>query len=128
MQPGLLGKLFGSRQWSGACTVVLDADATIQTSGTDAIINAGMKVFAPRLISGRVAADAVCYLPDVEALVMVQHLRIRQAGNEDQIQQTVYVASAHHVTAIEFPDGKPLSTLGLPDPPPYIVGAGKSRG
>src|SRR5262245_32748935 len=127
MQPALLGKLFGSREWSGPCTVILDADATIQTSGTDAIINAGMKVFAPRLISGRVAADAVCFLAEVEALVMVQHVRIRQAGGEDQFQQTVYIASAHHVSAIEFPDGKPLSTLGVSAPPPPPAGPTKHR-
>lgn len=128
MLPGLLGKLFKSRQWSGPCTVVLDADATIQTSGTDAIVNAGVKMFAPRLISGRVTADYVCYLPDEEALVMVQQLRIRQAGGEDQFQQTVYVAGSQHVTAIEFPDGKPLSTLGLPDPPVMAAGPAKPRG
>src|SRR6187200_1859456 len=103
MQAGLLNKLFGSRTWHGPCTVVLDADATIQTSGTDAIVNAGIKMFAPRLISGRVPVDAVAYLPEEDALVMVQQLRIRQAGGEDQFQQTVHVADASHVAAVEFP-------------------------
>ena len=57
MHAGLLSKLFGSeRQWRGPCTVVLDAAASIQTSGADSIVHGGTKVYAPRMISGRVAA------------------------------------------------------------------------
>jgi hypothetical protein len=127
VQAALLTKLFGTRKWHGPCTVVLDADASIQTSGTDAIVNAGVKMFAPRLISGRVAVDAVSYLPEEDALVLVQQVRIRQAGGEDAFQQTVHVADSAHVAAVEFPDGKCLSALGLPEPPPPAVGPPKSR-
>ena len=34
MDAGLLTKLFGS-DWSGPCTVIIDADASIQTAGSD---------------------------------------------------------------------------------------------
>ena len=38
MNAGLLAKYFGTdRRWRGPCIVVLDADATIQTTGTDTI-------------------------------------------------------------------------------------------
>ena len=118
MHPGLLLKLFGNtHQWHGPCTVMLDADATIQTSGSDSIVNAGIKNYAPRLISGRVAADAVCYMPGEQALVLVQFNRIRQSGGEDQIKPTYYVADQSHVAAVEFSEGSLLETLGLTAPP-----------
>jgi hypothetical protein len=114
MHAGLLTKLFGSdRQWRGPCTVILDADATIQTSGSDSIVQGGAKVYAPRLISGRIAADCTCLLPDEEALVLVQVNRIRQATGEDLTQQTVLVVSAQHIAAVEFQDVSALRGLGL---------------
>jgi hypothetical protein len=129
MQARVLAKLFGhNKQWHGACTVVLNADASIQTSGTDSIVNGGAKVYAPRLISGRVAADAACLLPEEVALVLVQHTRIRQATGEDHFQQTVMVVDAAHVAAVEFSDGGPLATLGLPDPPSHVPAPIKTRG
>jgi len=129
MQARVLAKLFGHhKQWHGACTVVLNADASIQTSGTDSIVNAGTKVYAPRLISGRVTADAVCLLPEELVLVLVQHTRIRQATGEDHFQQTVMVVDAAHVAAVEFLEGAPLAALGLPDPPPQVPSPIKTRG
>ena len=129
MQAGLLNKLFGGqKQWHGPCVVVVDAEAAIQSSGTDAIVNAGVKMFAPRLISGRLEADAICYLHDEATLVVVQQSRIRQAGVEDQFQQTVLIVDTAHVAAIEFADAKSLATLGLSEPPRPTAGSGKLRG
>ena len=119
MQNGTLNKLFGSqKQWHGPCTIVVDAEAAIQSSGTDAIVNAGVKMFAPRLISGRVEADSVCYMPEEMALVAVQKTRIRQATGEDQFQQTVLIVDVAHVAAVEFANAKSLTALGLSEPPP----------
>jgi hypothetical protein len=114
MHAGLLAKYFGTdRQWRGPCTVILDADASIQTTGSDSIVQSGAKVYAPRLISGRVAADTVCLLPDEGTLLLVQVQRIRQATGEDLTQQTLLVVNLGHVAAIEFPDLKPLQALGI---------------
>lgn len=119
MHPGMLQRLFGKvQQWHGPCTIMLDADATIQTTGNDSIVNAGIKNYAPRLISGRVAADAVCYMPEEQALVLAQFNRIRQATGDDQIKPTYLVADQSHVAAIEFNDAMPLAALGLVAPPP----------
>src|SRR5438309_2088297 len=60
MNVKLLGKLFGiDGRWSGPCTVIVDADADVQSISNDSIVQGGMKSFAPRLITGRVTADAV---------------------------------------------------------------------
>jgi hypothetical protein len=129
MHAGLLAKLFGShRAWHGPCTVVVDAEATIEVSGTDAIVNAGAKMYAPRLISGRVNADAVAYLPDEAALVVVQWERIRQVGGQDQFQQTTTALDAAHIAAIEFATPELVANLGLADPPRPTVGPAKPRG
>jgi hypothetical protein len=118
MQTALLTRYFGTdRQWRGPCTVILDAHASIQTSGTDSIVQSGTKVYAPRLISGRVPADAICLLPDENVLVLVQTARIRQATGEDLTQQTLLIVTLGHVAAIEFPDIKPLQALGISPPP-----------
>jgi hypothetical protein len=128
MQARVLAKLFGhQKQWHGPCTVVLDADATIQASGTDSIINAGAKMYAPRLVSGRVTADAVCLLPEELSLVIVQQTRIRQATGEDQMHQTVTIVDVAHVAAVEFADARSLAALGLPEPPAPTPTPHKSR-
>lgn len=122
MQNGLLARLFGQQKaWHGPCTVVLDANATIQATGNDAIMNAGMKSYSPRLISGRIAADFVSYLPEDRALALVQQSRIRQATGEDTFSQLVFVVDADHVAGVEFPDAKPLEALGLTEPPHTVV-------
>ncbi|MBX7102840.1 MAG: hypothetical protein K1X57_02085 [Gemmataceae bacterium] len=126
MQTSVLAKLFGvDRVWHGPCTIVVDADVTIQVSGTDAIMNAGAKMYAPRLISGRVAADNVAYLPDDGTLTVVQWVRIRQAAGQDQFQQTVLVIDSEHIAAVEFTEGTNFAALGLPDPPVPTPGPGK---
>ena len=117
MQASLLEKVFGNnKKWSGPCILVLDADATVQASGTDAIVNAGAKMYAPRLITGRINADSVCFLPDEASLVVLQWERIRQATSKDQFQQTVAILDVNHVAALEFSDGTVLEALGLSSP------------
>lgn len=118
MNAGLLGQYFGaSQQWRGPCVVIVSADANIHTSGSDSIIQGGAKVYAPRLISGRVPADAACLLPDEKALLLVQVQRIRQATGEDISQHTLLLVDLDHVAAIEFPDAEPLKAFGLSLPP-----------
>src|SRR5437762_14253326 len=98
MNAALLAKLFGSDgRWSAACTVVLDADANVQVTGTDAIIQGGLKSFAPRLITGRVHADAVRYMPENGALLLVQTVGIRQTTGDDPMRQTMMVGGAGSV-------------------------------
>jgi hypothetical protein len=117
MHPGLLTKYFGTdRQWRGPCVVILDAAAAIQSTGADSIVHSGAKVYAPRLISGRVAADAVCLLPDEAALLVVQSQRIRQATGEDLQQQTLTVVALQHVAGLEFADLGPLKAFGVAAP------------
>ena len=118
MHVGLLVKLFGKdRRWRGPCTVIVDADASIQQTGVDSIVQSGVKVFAPRLISGRVAADSACLLAEEKALLLVQSVRIRQATGEDLHQQTLFAVNLDHVAAIEFPDTTGLSALDIEPPP-----------
>jgi hypothetical protein len=118
MDANLLERLLGRDQhWQGPCTVVLDAEAVIQTHGSDAIGAAGAKTYAPRLASGRIPADAVCYLPESSALVLVQQQRNRQQTGEEAVRTTLTIADASHVVAIEFCDLSALVTLGLTAPP-----------
>jgi len=117
MNASLLARYFGTdRQWKGPCVVVLDADATIQTTGSDAIMQGGAKVFAPRLISGRMTADYVCLLPEEQTLLLVQSHRIRQAGGEDLHQNTLLAVALSHVAALEFTDLSPLKAWGISEP------------
>jgi hypothetical protein len=118
MNVRLLAKYFGAdRQWRGPCVAVLTADAAIQTSGQDTIIQGGAKSWAPRLISGRVAADAACLLPEEQALLLLQVQRIRQATGQDLTQRTLLVVDLGHVAAVEFPDAEPLAAFGVSPPP-----------
>jgi hypothetical protein len=124
MNAGLLAKLFGTdRRWHGPCTVVLDADASIQATGSDSIVNSGTKMYSPRLISGRVAADAVCLIADEGALVLLQTQKIRQATGHDITRQTLVFVSVPHVAAVEIEGLAPLKLLGLSEPsaPPTFV-------
>jgi hypothetical protein len=118
MNVRLLSKYFGAdRQWRGPCIVVVSADAAIQVTGTDSILQGGAKAWAPRLISGRVPADNACLLPEEQVLLLVQTQRIRQATGEDITQRTLLVVDLTHVAAIEFPDVEPLAAFGVKPPP-----------
>ena len=129
MQAAVLGKMFGTEKaWHGPCFVVLNADVTIQTFGTDAIVNAGTKLYAPRLASGRITVDAVCFVPDDGVLVVQQVQRIRQSALEDQIKITYFVLDPGHVAAFEFADAKAILALGLTEPPVTVASTLKPRG
>ena len=117
MNATLLAKLFGTDgRWSDACTVILDADANVQHTGTDSIVQGGLKSFAPRLITGRVPADAVRFLPEHSALLLVQNIIIRQPTGDDTIKKTLLIVDAAHVAAIECADLAALTRLGVPPP------------
>ncbi|MFN4260250.1 MAG: hypothetical protein ACK4RK_13215 [Gemmataceae bacterium] len=124
MDLNLLGKLFGAdQQWQGPCTVILDANATVESVGLDSIAHAGAKVYAPRLISGRINADAVCLVQEHTVLLMIQQQRFRTASGEETIKQSLIVADIGHVVGIEFPDTALLATLGLLPPAPRPGGS-----
>jgi len=118
MNAKLLSRYFGAdRKWRGSCVVVLTAEAAIQSTGSDSILQGGAKSYAPRLISGRVPADTACLLADENALLLVQTQRIRQATGEDLTQRTLLVVDLDHVAAVEFPDVEPLAAFGVGPPP-----------
>jgi hypothetical protein len=117
MDVGLLAKVFGpDRTWQGACTVILDAGASVQTFGVDSIVHGGQKNFAPRLVSGRIHADAVCLVADHSVLLVFQQQRSRQQTGEEVIRQTLLMIDAAHVTALEFSNLAPLADLGVAEP------------
>jgi hypothetical protein len=117
MNAKLLCRYFGTdRAWRGPCVVVLTANASIQATGADSIMQGGAKAYAPRLISGRIPADSVCLLPDENAMFLIQSQRIRQATGEDLTQRTLFVVDLTHVAAIEFPDAEPLAAFGVKPP------------
>ena len=114
MDTGLLGKLLGKEsQWHGPCTIIIDAAAAIQTLGTDSIVASAAKVYAPRLVSGRILADAVQLLPDASALLILQQQKIRQGPAEEIVKQTLMVVEPSHVIAVEFLNTAPLAALGI---------------
>lgn len=119
MDVGLLRKLFGAeQQWYGACTVVIDGEVTVQAVGADAIGVGGSKFFAPRTISGRIAAEAVCLAKDGSALVLLQQQRSKSATGEEILKQTLTVSDPEHVVAVEFSEAVPvvLQALGISVP------------
>jgi hypothetical protein len=128
MDSGLLKKLFGSTPtWHGPCVVFVDADTSVKASGQDSIVAGGTKSYAPRISSGRVNADAVCYHADSNALLVVQRTRTRQSTGEDVLQQTLMVFDVNHVVGVEFDNLERLNRLDLkpppvPDKPHYTAG------
>lgn len=119
MDVGLMRKLFGAEQeWYGACTVVIDGEVTVQAVGADAIGVGGAKFYAPRTISGRISAEAVCLLKDGSALVLLQQQRSKSATGEEVLKQTLTVSDPQHVVAVEFTEAAPviLQTLGVAMP------------
>jgi hypothetical protein len=118
MDSGLLKQLFGpARAWHGACVVLVDADASVKTSGPDSIVTGGVKSYAPRVTSGRVNADAVCYDPNLSALLVIQRTRSRQHTGEDVVHQSLTVLDVGHVVGVEFDTLEHLADLGLKAPP-----------
>jgi hypothetical protein len=117
MNAGLLATLFGSGgRWSGPCTLIVNADASVESVGNDSIVQGGQKSYAPRLITGRVVADAVRVLPEQVALVAVRKHVVRQNTGEDRVEFTMFVFNMDHVVGVEFRDLRTLSELGIRPP------------
>jgi hypothetical protein len=113
----LLTKLFGTDSaWQGPCTVVILADATVETVGGDSLLTGGVKNYAPRLVSGRLSADAICLLADHRVLVLVQQVKQRLQTGEERIKQTALIVDITQVAAVEFAELSVLKTLGLSTP------------
>lgn len=124
MNAALLGKIFGREQrWHGPCVIVMDAEAAVQSLGVDSIVGGGAKNYAPRMVSGRVLADSVCLTQDGTALVILKQDKIRSTTGEETIKQSVTVADAVRVAAVEFSDSAVLTALGLAAPPPRPGGS-----
>jgi len=122
----LLQKLFGPGQrWHGPCTVVIDAEANIQSVGSDSIGSSATKSYAQRIASGRISADAVALINEGKVILVVQQHKIRQGPNEELLKHTLTVVDAGHVVAVEFPDTGALTALGLTPP---AIRAGSSPG
>jgi hypothetical protein len=128
MDSGLLKKLFAAPPaWAPSCVLLVDAETSVKTTGTDSIVTGGVKSYAPRVTSGRVVADAVCYHPEHNALLVIQRVRAKQSTGEDITQQTLVVVDVTHVVGVEFEGTDQLAVLGLkapplPDKPRYTAG------
>ncbi|MSR55481.1 MAG: hypothetical protein EXS09_19675 [Gemmataceae bacterium] len=118
MDSALLKKLFGpSGQWHGACVIMVDADTTIKTMGPDSIGAGGSKTYSPRIPSGRVQAEAVCYHADHHALFAVQIARTKQSTGEDILVKTLSILDINHIVGVEFEGLALLEHLGMDLPP-----------
>jgi hypothetical protein len=118
MESGLLKKLFGDRlSWHGSCVILVDAETSVKTTGPDSIIAGGMKSYSPRVTSGRVVADTVCYHPEHNALLTIQRVKAKQHTGEDILQQSLIVIDVAHVVGVEFESLNHLASLGLSEPP-----------
>lgn len=113
----LLERLLGTDgRWTGPCVVVLDADASVQPISNDSILQGGVKSFAPRLITGRVSADAIRLSSEFQSLFLVQTTVIRQQTGEDIIKKNLVIIDTGHVAAIEFTNLEVLGLLGITAP------------
>jgi hypothetical protein len=119
MNAALLNKIFGrDQQWHGPCTVLMHGEAAIATQGVDSLLGGGTKQYAPRVISGRIVADAVCLLQDGSALLLIQQQKTKQSTGEEQVKQLLTVADTAFVMGVEFPDTGNLAVLGVNAPLP----------
>lgn len=117
MNAGLLEKLLGGdRVWSGACVVILDADAEVQAAGPDSIGGGGSKAYAPRYGTGRIDADACCLLRDLNALLIVDETRNKDQTGAEVVRQKMLAVDVGHVAGLEFKTLHPLRALGVPAP------------
>jgi len=117
MNAALLNKIFGrDQQWHGPCTVLMHGEAAVATQGVDSLLGGGTKQYAPRVISGRIVADAVCLLQDGSALLLIQQQKTKQSTGEEQVKQLLTVADTAFVMGVEFPDTGSLAVLGVNAP------------
>lgn len=118
MDSGLLKKLFGTTPtWHGSCVVLVDGDASVKTTGSDSIVAGGVKSYAPRITSGRVQAEAVCFHAEHNAILIVQRTPTKKHTGEDLLLQTLVVVDGNHVIGVEFDGIEWLTRLGLSVPP-----------
>jgi hypothetical protein len=112
-----LTKIFGpNRHWHGTCTVLLDAHASVRSAGPDSIVAGGAKTYAPRISSGRVAADVVCYLPENGVLLLVQRTKHRTNTGEEVSNKLLFIVDCKHVAGLEFESLEWLEPLGVEEP------------
>ncbi len=117
MDSAVLAKIFGSDQsWQGPCTVILDAEASVQTLGADSIGASATKSYAPRLVSGRVLADSVCLMADSKALLAIQLQKTRHPTGEEVIRPTLTIMDPARIVAVEFFHTAALTPLGVTQP------------
>jgi hypothetical protein len=117
MNAALLSKIFGrDQQWHGSCTVLMHGEAAVATHGVDSLLGGGTKQFAPRVISGRIVADAACLLQDGSALLLIQQQKTKQSTGEETVKQILIVADTAFVMGVEFPDTGNLALLGVNAP------------
>ena len=117
MNTALLVKILGKDQsWHGPCTVIMQGEAAVATQGMDSLLGGGTKQYAPRVISGRIVADAVCLLPEGQALLILQQQKIKASTGDERVQQLLTIADISYIMAIEFPDTGALAVLGVPGP------------
>ena len=117
MNAALLQKLFGTdSRWQGPCTLILDADAAVQTLGADSIGPSAVKHYSPRLVSGRITADMVSWALDGTVLLAVQQQKVPQ-GSGEVVRQTLLVLDPARVVGVEFADTAMIGKLGVPAPP-----------
>jgi hypothetical protein len=129
MDVGLLTKFFGS-DWSGPCTIIVDAIASVQTAGSDTAGASATKVYAPRIISGRIAADMVKLLAEHKLIALMSQQRIRLATGEDVVKQTLTLVDTQRIVGVEFCDTttQVMKALDLAPPPARAGGSGSSSG
>jgi len=106
---------------------MVDADTTIKTMGPDSIGAGGSKAYSPRIPSGRVQCDAICYHAEHNALFTVQIARAKQSTGEDILIKTLSILDVNHIVGVEFEGMAMLELLGIdhppvPDKPRYAAG------
>jgi hypothetical protein len=115
---GFLERLVGeSRTWSGPCVVILDAAAAINTPGPDSIVVGGQKSYAPRVPTGRLAADAVMLLKEEEILLVVEQRNHKDNTGQTRVKRTLTVVDTMRVVGVEFENIAALNRLDVPEPP-----------
>lgn len=113
----LLTRFFGpGGDWRGPCVVITEAAAALHTTGPDSLSTGGVKVYAPRLASGRIEADAVCLLADYKTLLVVQEKREQQNTGEERVTRSLLALDAGKIVGVEFASLEALSALSLPEP------------
>ena len=118
MDAGFVERLLGgSRVWTGPCVVILDAAAAVEVPGPDSIVTGGLKQFAPRVPTGRLAADAVMLLKDEEVVVAVEQHRHKDQTGQTHVKQRLTIVDVLRVVGVEFDHTDALKRLGVGPPP-----------